>query len=79
MATILVVDDHPTNRAFPVALLGYAGHQLYEAADGARALEVVREAYPDLVIADVLMPTIDGFDRARTRLLSDKLAPRWMS
>jgi len=65
MATILIVDDHPTNRAFLVTLLGYAGHQSLEAADGAEALESVRAAPPDLVIADVLMPTMDGYEFVR--------------
>jgi CheY-like chemotaxis protein len=38
MATILVVDDHPTNREFLVTQLGYRGHHLLQAADGAEAL-----------------------------------------
>jgi CheY-like chemotaxis protein len=62
MATILIVDDRPTNRQFLVTLLGYAGHRLLEAADGAQALKVVREEHPDLVITDLLMPTMDGFE-----------------
>jgi signal transduction histidine kinase/CheY-like chemotaxis protein len=65
MATILIVDDHPTNRAFLVTLLGYVGHQSLEATDGAEALEVVRAAPPDLVITDVLMPTMDGYEFVR--------------
>lgn len=70
MATVLIVDDHPTNRAFLVTLLGYAGHYLHEAADGAEALEAVRLECPDLVIADVLMPTMDGYEFVR-RLRAD--------
>jgi PAS domain S-box-containing protein len=65
MATVLIVDDHPTNRAFLVTLLGYAGHHLHEAADGAEALDAVRAARPDLVIADVLMPAMDGYEFVR--------------
>ncbi|MEO7913548.1 MAG: GAF domain-containing protein [Roseiflexaceae bacterium] len=65
MATILVVDDHPTNRAFLTTLLGYAGYLLHEAADGAEALEAVRAVHPDLVIADVLMPMMDGYEFVR--------------
>ena len=42
MATILIVDDRPTNREFLVTLLGYAGHRLLEAADGAEALTRMR-------------------------------------
>lgn len=62
MATILVVDDHPSNREFLTTLLGYSGHRLLEAADGAEALEMVRAARPDLVIADLVMPTMDGYE-----------------
>lgn len=62
MKTILVVDDQPANRDFLGTLLGYRGHRILEAADGAEALARVREGHPDLVICDILMPTMDGFD-----------------
>lgn len=70
MATILVVDDRPTNREFLVTLLGYKGHQVLQASDGAEALQVVRAAHPDLVLTDVLMPTVDGYEFVR-QLRSD--------
>src|SRR5262245_1514822 len=75
MATILIVDDHPTNRAFLVTLLGYAGHRLLEAADGAEALEAVCATRPDLVITDVLMLTMDGYEFVR-RLRADPAIAR---
>ena len=62
MAAILIVDDRPSNRQFLTTLLGYGGHQLLEAADGAEALELVRSRRPDLVITDILMPTMDGYE-----------------
>jgi signal transduction histidine kinase len=62
MATILIVDDRPTNREFLVTLLGYTGHKTIEAGDALEALELVRATHPDLVIADILMPEIDGFE-----------------
>jgi two-component system cell cycle sensor histidine kinase/response regulator CckA len=65
MAVILIVDDRPTNRDFLVTLLGYRGHRLLEAADGAQALEVTRTARPDLIISDILMPTMDGYEFVR--------------
>ena len=61
MATILVLDDRATNRDVLVTLLGYAGHTALEAQNAEVALELVRAARPNLVIADVLMPDIDGF------------------
>jgi len=64
MATILVVDDRPTNRELLLTVLGYAGHRLLEAADGAAALDLARSEHPDLVITDILMPTMDGYELA---------------
>src|SRR6266571_4778122 len=65
MAKILIVDDNPTNRSFLVTLLGYGGHALQEASDGAEALALVAAEHPDLVIADILMPTMDGYELVR--------------
>ncbi len=65
MATILIVDDHPTNREFLTTLLGYNGHRLLEAADGAEALRLAHAERPDLVISDILMPTMDGYEFVR--------------
>ena len=65
MATILIVDDKPVNRQFLATLLGYRGHCLLEAEDGAEALERARAELPDLIITDLLMPTMDGYELIR--------------
>ncbi len=65
MATVLVVDDHATNRDLVVTLLNYKSHRALEAADGAEALALVRSERPDLVISDILMPTMDGYEFVR--------------
>lgn len=65
MPHILVVDDHTANRDLISTLLGYAGHTTSEAADGAQALERVRAERPVLVICDILMPTMDGYEFVR--------------
>jgi diguanylate cyclase (GGDEF)-like protein len=65
MANILVVDDRPTNRDLLVTLLGYGGHRILEAGDGSEAFELARREIPDLIIADILMPVMDGFALAR--------------
>lgn len=68
MANILVVDDDPKARELLAAVLGflgYGGHQLRETADGAEALTVIQTHRPDLIIADLLMPTMDGFEFVR--------------
>jgi two-component system cell cycle sensor histidine kinase/response regulator CckA len=62
MATILIVDDVSANREVLVTLLRHHGHHMLEAANGGEALTVVHAEHPDLVIADVLMPAIDGFE-----------------
>src|SRR6185295_10236011 len=70
MATILVVDDRPTNRDLLVTLLGYRGHKSLEAGDSAEALALARAERPDLIITDILMPTMDGYEFTR-RLRED--------
>ena len=70
MAKILVVDDRPTNRDFLKTLLGYQNHRVFEAVDGAEALALAKSERPDLVITDILMPTMDGYEFVH-RLRSD--------
>ena len=70
MATILIVDDRPDNRNFLGTLLECGGHRLLHAADGAEALSVAQRERPDLLITDLLMPTMDGYELLR-RLRGD--------
>ncbi|MEO8751224.1 MAG: response regulator [Casimicrobiaceae bacterium] len=65
MAKVLVVDDHEANRALVVALVRHIAHEALEAADGAEALAIVRRERPQLVISDILMPTMDGYEFVR--------------
>ena len=62
MAKILVIDDKPSNREVLVNLLGYYGHRILEAGDGREGLQVVRSEHPDLIIVDILMPTMNGYE-----------------
>jgi diguanylate cyclase len=73
MAKILVVDDNAGNRKLVVALLSSEGHQLIEANDGADGLEAAQAESPDLVISDILMPTMDGFEFVRRLRADSKL------
>jgi CheY-like chemotaxis protein len=65
MATVLVVEDRPTDRELLVALLGNSGYEVLEAETGDEALRLTREWKPDLVIADMLVPEMDGLDLSR--------------
>src|SRR3954467_15256065 len=60
MSLILVVDDHAATREPLAKLLRYQGYETAEACNGAEALEALRERKPDLVLLDLLMPTMDG-------------------
>jgi PAS domain S-box-containing protein len=65
MARILIVDDHEPNRELVASLAGYLGHLVLEAADGAEALHIVCEERPELVICDLVMPVMDGYEFVR--------------
>jgi PAS domain S-box-containing protein len=65
MATILIAEDRAVDRLYLATLLGYEGHGILEASDGAEALALVLSYLPNLVISDVLMPTMDGYELVR--------------
>ncbi len=61
--TVLIVDDHPSFRASARAMLESAGFEVIgEVADGASALEAVADLAPDVVVLDVQLPDMSGFD-----------------
>jgi putative two-component system response regulator len=70
-ATILVVDDQETNRDLLEALLKAQGYTTRLAASGWEALEVINNEPPDMVLLDVMMPGMDGFEVAE-RLKGDE-------
>ena len=61
MASILLVDDDPHQRAFAALVLEEAGHQTREAADGQEGLRMALEQRPDLIVCDVVMPGMNGY------------------
>ncbi|WP_342620531.1 EAL domain-containing protein [Rhodoferax sp. GW822-FHT02A01] len=65
MPVVLIVDDQTDNRDLVTTLVRYAGHTSLEAANGGAALELVRREKPDLVICDLLMPVMDGYEFVR--------------
>ena len=62
MALILIVDDDLHSRQLYVSLLTPFGHQVIEASDGKEGLEQARARKPDLIISDILMPTMNGYE-----------------
>jgi sigma-B regulation protein RsbU (phosphoserine phosphatase) len=64
-ATILVVDDSPVNLQVLVRTLQGSGHRILVARDGQTAIDIVRRVKPELVLLDVMMPGMDGFDVCR--------------
>jgi len=65
-ARILVVDDDPDSLEIVRTYLESRGYQVSTAPDGRAALAMLEEARPDLVLLDVMMPGIDGWEVART-------------
>ncbi|MDP9251691.1 MAG: response regulator [Chloroflexota bacterium] len=67
---ILAVDDTPENLRLLEAILGPRGHHLVTAQSGTDGLEAVKREHPDLVLLDILMPGMNGYDVCR-RLRDD--------
>ncbi|HEY1296482.1 MAG TPA: response regulator [Chloroflexota bacterium] len=64
-ATILVVDDTPSNIEVVAALLEPLGYHVVGASSGREALEMVRRNQPDLILLDMIMPGMDGYEVCR--------------
>lgn len=62
MPSILVVEDEAAIAENIVALLGARGYQMSSCADGCEALELARKAPPQLVLLDVMLPRLSGFE-----------------
>jgi DNA-binding response OmpR family regulator len=71
-STILIVDDEPAGRDTLEALLMAQGYNLAFASNGPEALAKAAELTPDLILLDVMMPGMDGFEVCR-RLRTDPL------
>jgi CheY-like chemotaxis protein len=71
-ARILIVEDNPANLQLVEYLLNAFGHFTLAARDGRAGLQVAGEARPDLIICDLQMPVMDGYELVR-RLKEDPL------
>lgn len=63
--TVLVVDDNQDNRELVVKILGNRGYRMIEAVDGEDALRKASEERPDLILMDISIPKIDGYEVTR--------------
>ena len=71
---VLVVDDEPSIRELVQTVLRYEGFEVATAADGRSALTELERFRPDLVVLDVMLPDLDGFEVQQR--LSRRRAPR---
>ena len=62
---ILVVEDNHASREYLLYLLEHSGYEVQSATGGAQALKLVRSSPPDVIISDILMPGVDGFELIR--------------
>jgi CheY-like chemotaxis protein len=61
-STILIADDNPTNVELLEAYLGDMGCQIVVAVDGRDALDKIAQCHPDLILLDIMMPKLSGFE-----------------
>jgi twitching motility two-component system response regulator PilH len=77
MARILIVDDSPSQLMGIRRIVEKLGHEAVTAEDGAQGVEVAKRELPDLILMDVVMPNLNGFQatRAITREATTKHIP----
>ena len=66
MARILIVDDSPSQLLGIQRIVEKLGHESLTAEDGAAGVEVAKRELPDMVLMDVVMPNLNGFQATRT-------------
>jgi|SRR5215469_4107725 CheY-like chemotaxis protein len=65
MKLIVVADDNEANRELVSVILQRQGYEVMEASNGREALDFVRQRQPDLVLLDIHMPEMDGYETLR--------------
>lgn len=64
---ILIADDNEDNRVLQETVLKAKGYTMESANNGKHALEVLARFCPDIIVSDILMPEMDGFDLCRAK------------
>ncbi|HYM30641.1 MAG TPA: response regulator, partial [Candidatus Cybelea sp.] len=72
MARILIAEDDDSMRHFLARALERAGHEVVAVAHGADALPVIAEGHFDLLLADIVMPEMDGIELASRAAAADR-------
>ena len=72
MAKVLYIEDNLTNRLLVLRVLTAEGHTVLEAGNGLDGLDIARRERPDLILIDINMPDLDGYEvAARLRALGE--------
>ena len=66
MARVLIVDDSPSQLMGMKLIIERLGHETITAEDGAQGVEVAKREMPDLILMDVVMPNLNGFQATRS-------------
>jgi CheY-like chemotaxis protein len=75
---VLIIEDNADARESFQAVLASEGHEVHEAADGEQGIEVAERTRPDIVLVDIGLPRIDGYEVARRlRALQQSLGVKW--
>ena len=73
-AKVLVVDDEPNILMSLEFLMRKSGHEVFIARDGAEALQLVRQERPNVLVLDIMMPEVDGYEVCQTIKKDPELA-----
>jgi DNA-binding NtrC family response regulator len=73
--TVLVVDDELEQREYLAEIIAEWGHTVSQASDGKQALELLSSSQVDVLVTDLMMPRMDGFELLRTLGVEDRLPP----
>jgi CheY-like chemotaxis protein len=63
--TVLLIEDNEHNRYLATFLLEHLGYAVVQAADGSRGIEAAQTCRPAMILLDIQLPTMDGYDVAR--------------
>ena len=66
MITVLIIEDHDATRTMLTVALEAAGYKVFGAANGIKLIKTIRETEPQVILLDIMMPWVNGFDLCQT-------------